>query len=187
MISHWLDVAPVAATNFAQFAAAASRYETSFWLLKAIHDSECKKLMEDHHLVHVSDDDWLTTDFRASRKSWLHGYSRLRRNRSPQSSPSLYGCYKSWLVMTTGWFGIPPWLRKPPHYDYYDFITIYHQVYYIYIYIFLTITSFLGKLQDVGTNRLLMTRWWWPALRRPSGCDGTRSEGSRQRSPMKIP
>ena len=32
------------------------RYETSFWLLKAIHDSECKKLMEDHHLVHVSDD-----------------------------------------------------------------------------------------------------------------------------------
>jgi hypothetical protein len=103
--------------------------------LKAIHDSECKKLMEDHHLVHVSDDDWLTTDFRASRKSWLHGYSRLRRNRSPQSSPSLYGCYKSWLVMTTGWFGIPPWLRKPPHYDYYDFITIYHQVYYIYIHI----------------------------------------------------
>ena len=78
----------------------------------------------------------MTTDWRLTsglRES--HGYSRLRRNRSPQSSPSLYGCYKSWLVMTTGWFGIPPWLRKPPHYDYYDFITIYHQVYYIYIYI----------------------------------------------------
>lgn len=28
-----------------------TQYETSFWLLKAIHDSECKKLMEDHHLV----------------------------------------------------------------------------------------------------------------------------------------
>ncbi|CAE7486877.1 unnamed protein product [Symbiodinium pilosum] len=25
------------------------KYETSFWLLKALHDSECRKLMEDHN------------------------------------------------------------------------------------------------------------------------------------------
>ncbi|CAK9000604.1 unnamed protein product [Durusdinium trenchii] len=32
------------------FSSEQSQYETSFWLLKAIHDSECKKLMENHHL-----------------------------------------------------------------------------------------------------------------------------------------
>ena len=37
--------------NFGEAARFRLRYETSFWLLKAIHDSECKKLMEDHHLV----------------------------------------------------------------------------------------------------------------------------------------
>eukprot|EP00439_Symbiodinium_sp_Y106_P066667 s400_g10.t3 len=37
------------------------KYETSFWLLKAMHDSECRKLMEDHNGVMADcHKNWLT-------------------------------------------------------------------------------------------------------------------------------
>ncbi|CAJ1362495.1 unnamed protein product, partial [Effrenium voratum] len=48
-------------TAWQDFAAQKPKYETAFWLTKAIHDTECQKLMDDHHLVDAEcHKNWLT-------------------------------------------------------------------------------------------------------------------------------